>query len=213
MKKKLCACLFATVMFSLCFTTAARASIVLNFEGITPVTVNPGSDTTVSIPDGYGGLNWSGTTQQPYASSGHSAFSDGAVSGIYAAVFGTQTTTVTNPVGTFDFISVWVTGGWSTGTATVFGYLDGVEVYSNTNVVATNGSPALYTFNWTGIDTLVFPIVQDGYNDDYVLDDFTIDNVTDTSAIPEPSSILTFTGPALCFGLAGWWRKRRRRLA
>jgi hypothetical protein len=26
----------------------------------------------------------------------------------------------------------------------------------------------------------------------------------------EPSSYITLTGLALCFGLAGWWRKRRR---
>ena len=32
---------------------------------------------------------------------------------------------------------------------------------------------------------------------------------TGTNAIPEPSSILTLTGLAVCFGLAGWWRKRR----
>lgn len=29
--------------------------------------------------------------------------------------------------------------------------------------------------------------------------------------IPEPSSCVTFAGLALCFGLAGWWRRRRRR--
>ena len=207
MMNKICRCLFATAMFFLCCTTVARASIVLDFEGITPVITNPGPSTLVRIPDGYGGLNWSGSTEQPYANSNHSAFDDGVVSGDYAAVFGTQTTTVTNPDGTFDFISMWVTGGWFSRTATVFGYLNGVEIYSNTNVVATNGDPTLYTFNWTGIDELVFPIVQDGFNDDYVVDDFTIDNVT--SITPEPTTLVIWSLLAT-LGVGFGWRRRRR---
>ena len=31
-----------------------------------------------------------------------------------------------------------------------------------------------------------------------------------TQTIPEPSTYLVFTGLILCFGLAGWWRKRRQ---
>ena len=102
---------------------------------------------------------------------------------------------------------MWVTGGWYSGTATVFGYLNGVEIYSNTNVVATNGHQTLYTFNWTGIDELVFPIVQDGFNDDYVVDDFTIDNVT--SITPEPTTLVIWSLLAT-LGVGFGWRRRRR---
>jgi len=204
MNKKLSACLFVIVTLSYCFIPAVGAATVLDFEGITPVITNPGFGTIVEIPNGYGGLNWSGTTSPPIASEGHSAFSDGAVSPIYAAVFGTQTVTVTNPNGTFDFLSVWVTGGWADKTATVFGYLDDVEIYSKTDMVATNGVQTQYTLNWTGIDKLVFPIVEDGNNDDYVLDNFTIDNVT----VPEPSTFAL--GITSLIALSCCTRRRRK---
>jgi hypothetical protein len=205
MKIQLAAQLIAMIMVSLCLTTTARATTILNFDNITPV-IPTGYGSYVNVPDGYGGLNWSvGGESSLTATAGHSAFDDGDISTPYGAVFGTSTHTVWNPSGTFDFISAYFTGGWFDKTAPVKGYLDNVEIYS-ASVSATDESPVEHTFNWTGVDKLVFPIIDDGgtpgNNDDYVVDNFTINNV-----VPEPSTFILATLGMLSLGM----RRRRRR--
>jgi hypothetical protein len=183
--------------------TRDAAATILGFDDI-------GATNSILFPDGYGGLNWGIPGESPpWFDKTNSAFTDGVVSGEYAAIFGTSTHTVTNPGGTFDFVGAYFTGGWFDKTAPVMGYLDDVEIYSTT-VFADNGVQNWYAFNWTGIDKLVFPVIDDGgtpgNNDDYVVDNFTIENV---SVVPEPSTFALGILGLLSLGMIG--RRRRRR--
>ena len=205
----ICVSLAALILVSLCLSSSARATTVIGFDDITPVLPNPGYGSTVLVPDGYGGLDWNEPGETVLsASAGHSAFDDGDITPFYGAIFGTATHTVTSPGGTFDFVGAYFTGGWFSKTAPVMGFLGGVQIHSTT-VSATDNSPVFHSFNWIGIDKLVFPIINDGgtpgNNDDYVVDNFTINNLT---SVPEPS---TYVMAAIGLLGLGFVARRRRR--
>ncbi len=198
MKKILLAFLFiAAIFFS---SNGIARALVLGFDDITPVIDNGQWGTYVYVPDGYGGLNWhyDQGPGQVMATSGHSAFDDGVKSGEYAAVIGNGTATIWDPVGTFDFIGAYFTGGWYSVSATVEGYLDD-ELISTKTVSTIDGSAVWHDFNFEGINKLVFP--GSGNNQDYVIDNFTYNR----NVIPEPTTMLL-----LGAGLLGFAGARRR---
>ena len=60
---------------------------------------------------------------------------------------------------------------------------------------------SLASFGYTANESLQFTLASG--------DTFTIVTAAPDAAVPEPSTYLTLSGLILCFGLAGWWRKRR----
>jgi hypothetical protein len=170
-----------------------------------------------NIPSGYGGLQWGPfsnyltATDNPsfFANSG---YENGVVSGDFIAYNQwDEDITVSGP--TFDFNSAYLTSAWNTGLSiTVTGKLGAATLYSQTVVVNTTG-PTFFTFDFLGIDQLIFDSfggVSDlfpQYEDDG--HHFVIDNIT----INEPAAAVPDGGTALAMfglGMLGLGAIRRR---
>jgi hypothetical protein len=152
------------------------------------------------IPDGYGGLNWDGEFNAISSSHSGGVFSHGIVSESYVAACGSAVEgIVSHPTLTFDFESVYMTGGWYGLDVVTEGYLGGTLMHTKTNTIVTSG-PIKFDFNWTGIDTLVFaPSNGAGANRDILLDDLSI------QIVPEPTTVLLMVFGGLVM------RRRRNR--
>jgi flagellin-like hook-associated protein FlgL len=105
------------------------------------------------ISNGHGGLNWQNVFWLDADYLRGAGFADGTVSGEYISVpFSPAIISVGN--GAFDFRGVFLTAlNIDDTSVTVNGYVDGVEQYSRTVMVDTNG-PAWFEANFIEIDTL-----------------------------------------------------------
>ena len=171
-----------------------------------------------NIPDGYGGLQWSthfyylASSDNPafFADSG---FDNGIVSGSFVA-YNSSAEVVSASGPTFDFNSAYLTAAWNTGlNITVTGKLGAATLYSQTVVVNTL-APTLFTFNYLGIDQLIFSSsggtsdLFPQYGDDgthFVMDNLTI-NERVTESVPDGGSALAMLG----LGMAGIGAIRRK---
>ena len=119
------------------------------------------------IPNGYGGLDWSnfyylnGTTYQ-YQPNG---YNNGIVSPHNVALNGYGSTAMNSASGgTFEFNSAYFTGAWNDGLQmTVQGYDNSMLLDSVTFTINTSG-PTLETFDWTGVNELVFSSIGGTHN-------------------------------------------------
>ena len=197
MEKKLVKIVFAVLLL---LPVCANAT-VLTFDDI-------GTSAYGTIPDGYGGFNWS------------KSFSDGVFyyvnvpleignltdSGLFNGVVSGDCVALPTPyvykgkgwlssVTPFTFNGAYFTAVWRDGlNVKVDGYLNDVLAYSTTVIVNTTG-PMWCEFNYANIDELRFSASggtqHEGYKYNYT--QFVIDNFT---YIPEPTTFLLF-------GLAG----------
>lgn len=170
------------------------------------------------IPDGYGGLQWSPYFHYLAASDnaalfGGSGYDNGTVSGSYVA-YNNSAQVISASGATFDFNSAYLTAAWNTGlNITVTGMQGAVTAYSQTVVVNTT-APALFTFNYLGIDQLIFSSsggtsdLFPQYGDDgthFVIDDMRI-NEPVSQPVPDSASAFALLG----LGLAGIGAIRRK---
>jgi hypothetical protein len=160
-------------------TTAVQATI-LTFDELPP----PPGPKLSSIPDGYGGFDW---TNFNYHLNDFGGFKNGCVSPSNVA-FNWKAGIAKTSDGLFDFTGAYFTGAWNDDlNITVEGYLGPTMIYTKT-VVADYYYPTWYTFDFLGVDALWFsssggydvdPL--DGWGTHFVMDNFTF--------VPEPATI------------------------
>jgi len=166
----------------------------------------------IPIPDGYQGFNWNNFFALNAVNYGlnPSGYLNGLVSPNNVAFngFGNPAAVIVSALsGTFDFNSVYLTGVWNDGlNITVEGYLGGVLQNTQTVVVDTT-APTQFTFNYLGIDELVFTSfggTNVGFGGEGT--QFAMDNLEVNAVVPEPLTMLG-AGAAVAFGAAFKRRK------
>ncbi len=202
----------AAALFVLAFSVPSANASVITFDDY-PV---PGTD-GATIVDGYKGLNWDefGALNAMNYVSNPSGYEAGTVSPNNVAYnrFGHDATISSSSL--FNLNSAYFTGAWRDDlNLSVTGYLDGVEQYSNTFVLAST-SPSFITFNWANINSVVFSTEGGLRNPEYTKGDgmqFAMDDL-DISSVPVPAALPLFgLGLAGVSGL-GFKRKRKEKLA
>jgi hypothetical protein len=185
------------------------SAVVLTFDDLP----DPGAGLS-SVPNGYGGLNWSNMGYMDPAAriaggTNVPGYLNGTVSQPDVAFNGGGTLAVVSD-GTFTFNGAYLTGAWNDNlNVTVIGKLGAAQLYSQTVVVNTQ-TPTFFNFNYVGIDTLNFSSsggtphgFTGGSGTQFAMDNFTINNV------PEPSSVALLSVGAI--GLAITARRRTRK--
>ena len=204
--KRVFVALMGTVLFTVATTGAVHAS-TLTFDDI---------GIGGSIPNGYGGLQWSPAahylawSDNPAFFAG-SGYANGVVSGAYVA-YNSDDQVISAFGPTFDFNSVYLTAAWNTGlNSTVTGQLGMTTLYSQTVVVNTT-APTLFAFNYLGIDRVTFSSFG-GISDLFPQfgdegNHFVIDNMTinETVTVPDAGSALAMFG----LGMLGLGAVRRK---
>ncbi len=162
-------------------------AITLNFDDITTDRHNE-----VSVPNGYGGLNWvdfgvQGLTEE-YADTG---YGHGIVSGEFVVYNNFERTAYVSSNSPFTFKNVYLTGAWYDNlNVQVQGYRLGSLVYSQT-VVADFYVHTLFNFNFKNIDSLRFSTYGGSAIPNLTGSgrQFSMDNLT-LEFIPEPSALM-----------------------
>jgi len=184
--------------------TSAHA-LTLTFDDL-PGTIN-------SIPNGYGGFNWNNFyhLNSVNYSPNPSGYLNGTVSSPNVAfnAFANPASLSTNNT-PFTFKSVYLTGAWNNGlNILIQGFQGANQLYSQT-VTVDSTAPTLFSFNWSGIDSLRFASsggIDAGYGGGGT--HFALDNLTvNTTAIPTPALLPGLIGLGL-----GILRKRKAEAA
>lgn len=173
-------------------SSSPAAATTLTFDDLPP------TQSIAVIPDGYGGLTWTNMwyIKGPAWAPG-TGYDKGRVSGDYTAFNGYGDAAAVSAV-SFDFNSAWLTAALTDGlNVNVKGFLGATEKYDTTVVVNTSG-PTKFTFNYLGIDSLVFASSPQGQGYQFAMDNFTFN---ETSAVPLPSAV--WGGLALIGLMAG----------
>ena len=155
-----------------------------------------------AVPNGYGGLNWTKFQVLDGTDSTPGGYHNGVVS---------PKMVIFNPGGEpaavsdspFTFNSAYFTSALYDGLhIRADASLSGSLVYSKEFVVDTTG-PTLETFNWSGIDKVLFTSFGP------TATHFALDNFTFNEPVPEPSTFVLLSMGAV--GLLGYaWRRRKR---
>lgn len=181
---------FVTICMVLCLTSVASATTyVLGFDNIT-------TDDWATIPDGYGGFDWSNSEAVIEGYAGY--YTEAAVSGDYAFNNDGWTSIVATVLssGTFDFYGAYFSPADALDHADVIaeGFLGGIS--QGTVTIQFTGATPVWVdcSSLAGIDELVFTSQGTvGEHDAFwAMDDF-------ASSVPEPAtlSLLAFGGVAL----------------
>jgi len=163
-----------------------------------------------SLPNGYGGVDWSGifvldASTYPIVPSG---YLNGLVSGNYdtASVGGSMDSSTP-----FDLDSGYFTAGWNNNLVlNIAGYNASGEVYSNDYTLQATG-PSFLTLNYDGVTDVTFTVVSPGTSAGYSGAGgwFSMDNLTvngSPAAAPDGGATVALLG----LGLAVIATQRRR---
>ena len=193
---------------AVCLTAGSAVSVhalTLTFDDL------PGNQGL--IPNGYGGFDWNNfyhlnsVNDRPNPN----GYLNGTVSSPNVAFngFGDPASLSTNNT-PFTFNSVYLTGAWNNGLdISIQGFQGANQLYSRT-VTVDSTAPTLFSFNWSGIDSLRFASsggIDAGYGGGGT--HFALDNLTvNTTAIPTPALLPGLIGLGL-----GILRKRKAEAA
>jgi hypothetical protein len=162
----------------------SKAQTVLNFDDLSPGPLG----SYVVIPNGYGGLQWSGfAVLNGSLESPTTGYHTGMVSPNNVAFNYDQfNRTALSSSGTpFNFNSAYLTSAFSAGLPVeVQGYVGTALTYDNTYTLSPTG-PDFINFNYLGVDEVKFSVGSDA-------DIFVMDNMSIT-IVPEPSFWTLFT--------------------
>ncbi len=205
--------LFVTLIACVSISGYAVAASDIDFEDLGTQILDAGQ-----LPSGYAGFTWNTNSwylkQGTYPRNPRYGYDDGIVSdggvnvGLVTSGLYPDSTIQMSSTTTFDFFGAYITSAWRTNQdVLVEGFLGSSTAYSETINTSSDG-PYWNSFNFTGIDKLVFtPIdngtpVDSGYLVDYRI---VVDNITLT---PEPiGSVLFLLGGG---ALAVARRKKKR---
>lgn len=198
----------AFLTLGLSFSASSHAAVI-HFDDITTLQV---ADLGLTIPGGlYSGFNWSSNTgvvrdDNTLLDPGH-GYVNAATSGHYVAFnLGGTALTVQN-AGGFTFEGANITAAWVDGLhLDVKGFSAGVEQFSSTVDLSLAG-PTWFSFNYTGIDELVFNGFNGGNTQtQFAIDDFTVSSfVPQVVVVPVPAALWLFASGLLA--LLGWRRR------
>ena len=185
---------FTALFLAFGAATTAQA-VTVTFDDL-PESVSP---TEFTVPNGYGGLNWSNFYYVDVNSISNSGYANGMVSPTNVAYNGFGDPAFASD-SRFTLNSAYFTGAWNDGLDIhVVGSLGGVTVYT-TDFLVNSTSPTLYTFNWAGLDNVAFSSsggTDHGYGGSGT--QFAMDNLRINEPVPEPSTLLLLTaGPSPC---------------
>lgn len=199
----------------LSFWSLAASAEVITFDDIT----DDGSGAGTIISNGYAGLNWDNfrVMNAPAftLNYGLNGYQNGVVSGTNVAFNAFGYEAVTSSGGTFTFDSAYFTGAWNDGlTISVLGY-NGASLIDSISFLVDSSGPVLQTFNWSGIDKLVFdssggtpnpnfPGIGSGVH--FAMDNMSINSV---SPVPEPETYAMLLAGLGLMGFALYRRKNQ----
>jgi hypothetical protein len=190
--------LVAGVMAGLVIASPVRATVI-GYDDLPSFLVS-----SVPVPDGYAGLNW----QNVYVLAGTdlpgTGFQNGVVSPLNAGYGGFSLAAGFSAIsGVFTLDSAYFTAGYAAETVTVTGYVNGIQVDTQSFAVNTT-APQLETFGWSGLTSVSF--VGDTYFAHVVIDDLSVSGLT--AAVPEISTWTMMLAGFAGLGFAGYGRKK-----
>lgn len=183
--------------------TGHASATALTFDDIPP---------QPSIPNGYGGLNWTNWGRVDTSTFLPSGYGNGVVSGAYVAYnpFGLQAVVGGSAI---DFDGAYLTAAWNDGlNIEVRGYLAGALKYDRIVTVDTT-APTFFNFDYQDVDLLKFDSFggsQGGFNGagtQFAMDNFTY---SDHVQVPEPATLMLVGAGMLCVSYC--CRKRDRKM-
>jgi hypothetical protein len=168
-----------------CAGTAFAQTEILTFDNLPGV---GGYNQYLSIPNGYGRLQWQNLLYMDGLAQIPSGYLNGVVSPNNIAFNGGGNPGLVSD-GSFNLNSAYLTAAWNDGLQVeVQGFVGGALVYDNTYTVNTTG-PTSINLNYTGIDQLQFISFGGtphpgliGSGEQFVMDNLSI------TFIPEPST-------------------------
>jgi hypothetical protein len=186
--------ILSRVLATLFLAGGLASAATINFDDL----ADPGPGASILIPNGYGGLDWNNfwylngdTYTDPIA------YHTGVVSPHNVAFNGFGDQAIFSD-GDFTLNSAYFTSAWEDNNVmTVRGFHLGT-LLDTLQVVLNRQGPTFVTFNWAGVDQVVF----DTSNYQMAMDDLTING----SSSPEGGATLALLGMAL-LGLFGVRRK------
>ena len=209
MKKILCAALCCSSLIGI---NNAHAT-VLTFDDI-----NPAETINDSVPNVYGGLDWSninfrnsGPTRDPAAGgtaiANNGGYANGRVSGDFVGFNVDGGYGIVSSASDFTFNGAYFTAAWQSGlNIRVQGYENDTIMYSK-DIIVNYDKSNYFNFNFVGINKLYLSSFggKDNCCYNYSGTEFAIDNFT-VSAVPVPGAVWLL-GSALV-GLMGFSRRK-----
>jgi hypothetical protein len=189
----------------LAFWSMAASAQVITFDDLTDY----GSGSWIS--NGYAGLNWDnfGVLNAP-AYSTNSGYQNGVVSGTNVAFNSGGNQAITSSGSTFTFESAYFAAAWNDGLAVLVQGYNGASLIDSISFLVNTSGPLLQTFNWNGIDKVVFSssggTKNINFDANYGGTMFAMDNMT-ISPVPEPE---TYAMLLVGLGLIGFMARRRK---
>lgn len=237
MYRQLTRCAITAVLF-LSMTAAVRADVVFGTVTHTAPSTGPGEQavlftpgatgtftggTTYTLAGSAGGVTINVSTNNSGSSGTDQLFANSTVQLLANPVGSSDTSidqlTITSPGHSFADMYMNLFGVFPTTDA-------GVPITTVSFLVTTNDGPMMHTFtgltnnntdNWIFLTTMNNETISSVSLSDtrfYALQDLTVsglaDTSTDTSAVPEPASLVLITS-GLAFPLASWRKRRQKR--